>query len=66
MSFSTGFELEWDLRRRVVMDGRHVATFYVVNGGFFLDLLASACCCRGWLFFCFLFVFHRFGGICFG
>lgn len=41
MSFSTGFELEWDLRRRVVMDGRHVATFYVVDGGFFLDVLAS-------------------------
>lgn len=54
MSFSTGFELEWDLRRRVVMDGRHVATFYVVNGGFFLDLLASTLPCRAGLHSCIL------------
>lgn len=41
MEFSTGLEVELDLQRQLIMNGRHAAQFYIFHGGFLVDLIAS-------------------------
>lgn len=41
LNFSSAFVVQWDLKHMLIMDGRHVASYYVLHGGFLVDLVAS-------------------------
>eukprot|EP00879_Flechtneria_rotunda_P007366 GHRR01007727.1.p1 GENE.GHRR01007727.1~~GHRR01007727.1.p1 ORF type:complete len:486 (+),score=140.69 GHRR01007727.1:359-1816(+) len=40
VSLQIGFVLEHDYKKRLLMDGVHVARFYVIRGTFFIDVMA--------------------------
>ncbi|RMZ52856.1 hypothetical protein APUTEX25_000975 [Auxenochlorella protothecoides] len=41
LNFSSAFVVQWDLKHMLIMDGRHVASYYVLHGGFLVDLVAT-------------------------
>lgn len=41
LGFHTGYVISYNLRKRVVMDGKQVAKWYTLRGSFFVDLLSS-------------------------
>lgn len=40
VSFQIGFVLEHDYKKRLLLDGLHVARFYILRGSFFIDGMA--------------------------
>ena len=41
LGFHTGYVISYNFRKRVVMNGRQVAKWYVLRGSFLVDLLSS-------------------------
>ena len=41
LGFHTGYVITYNMRKRVVMDGKQVAKWYILRGSFFVDLLSS-------------------------
>lgn len=40
VSFQIGFVLEHDYKKRLLLDGFHVARFYILRGSFIIDAMA--------------------------
>ena len=41
LGFHTGYVISYNLRKRVVMNGKQVAKWYAVRGSFWVDFLSS-------------------------